>query len=134
MQQTFEQFKQIIEQSKGSAPFEIKPEMIEQFYKEQCLQQIGADMNLALGYFLQNQEGMSPEQLYEWSIAIRNFFGIQVSEGGNVTSSQDEPSVTSVTSAPIVYEGTPVGEIRELTKEEKIEQAKKNLEKSGLWI
>jgi len=141
MQQTFQQFKDIIEQSSGSAPFEINPEMIEQFYKEQCLQQIGKYLDLTLGFFIQNHQEMSPEQLYEWSEAIREFFGINVANSGEITSEQQQPAIIYTNGESraeikqelqeLALEETPV---IELSKEEKIEQARKNLEKSGLWI
>lgn len=132
--QTFEEFKLLVEKSQDSAGFSFQPEQLEQFYKEQCLQQIGVDLNLALGFFLKNHGDMNPQQIYDWYLAIRNFFGIiEAREGMIDTSDNIDQNVRN--NEQITPKGNDFDlDKKELSRTEKIFQAEESLKKAGLIL
>lgn len=142
MHQTFEQFKEVVEKARGSSDFTFTSEQLKAFYKEQCLKQIGSNLDLVLGFFMKSAAEMSTTQLYDWSVAIEGFFQIKRDTSGQVSSQtynqlgSDFDLDTKLVSETKKEEPTaiPVEEVKELSKEEKIEEARKNLEKAGLWI
>ncbi len=121
--QTFEEFKILVEKSQDSARFSFQPEQLEQFYKEQCLQQIGVDLDIALGFFIKNHGDMNPQQLYDWYLAIRSFFGITSAREGVIDiSDNNEQSVQN--SEQITSKGNDFDlDKKELSRTEKIFQA-----------
>ena len=112
---TFEEFKEMISKMDGmDSRLTLDPEQIKEYYREQCMAQIGQHFNLVLGFFMQNYNEMEPKQLHEWVIAIEKFFGITNEREGKITNFENEFQKI------------------ELTKQEKIELAEKNLAKSGI--
>lgn len=132
--QTFEEFKLLVEKSQDSAGFSFQPEQLEQFYKEQCLQQIGADLNLALGFFLKNHGDMNPQQIYDWHVTIRNFFGITEAREGMIdTSDNIDQNVRNNEQFPLKGSDFDLDK-KELSRTEKIFQAEESLKKAGLIL
>lgn len=132
--QTFEEFKLLVEKSQDSAGFSFQPEQLEQFYKEQCLQQIGVDLDTALGFFIKNHGDMNPQQIYDWYVTIRNFFGIiEAREGMSVISDNIDQNVRN--NEQITPKGSDFDlDKKELSRTEKIFQAEESLKKAGLIL
>ena len=134
MHQTFEQFKEVVEKAGGSSDFTFTPEQLEAFYKEQCLKQIGLNLDLVLGFFMQSAAEMSATQLYDWSVAIEQFFQIKRDTSGQVDRQSYNQLGSDFDLDTRLVSETKKEEPTELSKEERDAQIRKNLEKAGLWI
>jgi hypothetical protein len=88
MKQTFEEFYSDVTQTalETGTPIPFSKEKFMEFYKQGCFEQISAYMRLAMEYFHSNHMNMSTEQLYEWSTAIKSFFGIEDAQDSKIES------------------------------------------------
>lgn len=86
MQQTLSEFKSMLTQAslQSGQPIPFSDEKLEQFYKEQCFQQILKYFETVLGFYQHNLAELDAEQMYENSERIREFFGIEITRKGEI--------------------------------------------------